>query len=349
MSYFLGQKSGNHQNLTSNFVKNPIRQINLDKDPSERWVPLMEEFKEKLMFAKPQLIKLVEDMLGTYIYPVIVTIKMLRLSGQILYVDEIQSIADFLDVSFEYVLLLQLCYEASSCCTSAITKLNNKYIFYRTMDWPIEALNCLTVDLEFVKNNKVLFRATSWIGYIGIATVTVPEKYSISMNFRLTKTPTLSTILQNARNLIGMNWPVGYLIRDICEKNLDYDDMMVNLCTALLVSPCYLTICGCEETPKIITRDTDKYTIHKSKFVVQTNCDQCKTEPNILYSIQRRDLVTKEINDRQNNFHSVDQLVNSVTKFPVVNEETIYYAIMIPKDGIHESWTNYPHDKVLRF
>lgn len=343
------------QNLTTKFLNNDLKRINLDLHPSERWIPLLNEYKERLESAKPILIKLIDDMFGTYIYPIIGVIKVLRTSGQIYYADEIQSIADFLDVSFEYILLLQLCYEANSCCTSVVTKINDEYVFYRTMDWPIDILNNLTVDLEFIKEGRLLYKATSWIGYVGIATATVPEKYSIAMNFRLTQERTMSTLFQNAKNLIGMNWPVGYLIRDVCESGTNYDDMIVRMCTSSLVTPCYLTICGCNDEPKIITRGVNDHKINRNKFVVQTNCDQNKTEPNILCSVERRTTATKEIINRDNQFRSINELITALTKSPIVNEETIYYAVMSPKSGLHFSLTYFPNvgiyknDEIIRF
>lgn len=333
------------KSIHMNFLNNKVRQINLDIEPSQRWLPLLKEYKEKLNLAKPVLIKLIEDMFGLYIYPITVTIKILLASGKIYYAEEIQSIADFLGMKFEYILLLQLCLEANSCCTSIVTKVNNEYVFYRTMDWPIEILNTLTVDLEFTKSNKVLFKSTSWVGYVGLATVTIPKKYSIAMNFRITQEPTILAIFQNAKNLVGMNWPIGYLIRDICESADDYDTMMVRLCTSDLVTPCYLTICGADNSdkPKIITRDVNDYEIMRSDYAVQTNCDQNKTTPNILFSVERRGLAIKRILENDNNFASVEELVNKMTTYPIINNETIYYAIMSPKSFTHYSYTYYPN------
>lgn len=337
--------------LVTKFLNNETKKINLDLPEKERWLSLLNEYKSKLEPVKPKFVELIEGMFGIYLYPLIATIKLLRnTSNQIMHVDEIQSIADFLDISFEYALLLQLCYEANSCCTSTVTKVNGEYTFYRTMDWPMELLNDLTVDLEFYRGGKVIFKATSWVGYIGIATATVPEKYSLAINFRLTQTPSLSAIVQNLKNAVGMNWPIGYLIRHICENELNYDQMLVNICTANLITPCYVTICGVTEKPKIVTRSPTKYEIHIDDFVVQTNCDQCKEEPDILYSVNRLYFVTKEIKLSQNNFSSVDILMSALTKFPVVNEETIYLAIMNPKTGYHCSLTNYSKsNEILRF
>lgn len=331
--------------LKDKFTKTPSYQINLDISPSKRWLPLMEVHKQVLKETVPKFEKLINSMFANTVYLAILTIKAMRATGQIMYVDEIDSIAKFIGMSFEHVLLLQICYELNSCCTSAITKSNGDYVFFRTMDWPMSWLNKLTVDLEFIQNGKILYKATSWVGYVGIATATVPNKYSIAMNFRLTKERTMTNILGNISLLVGLKWPVGYLIRQVCENNYDYDTMIVILCSSDIVSPCYLTICGVDEKPNIITRDPSAYKITRGEYAVQTNCDQCKVKPDILYSVSRRSIVTDAILKKNNSWESVDEITNDFLVNPVVNDETIYYSIMIPKNGEHYSYTYFPHKK----
>lgn len=325
--------------LENKFEKTPVYQINLDDDPSKRWIHILTKYKTELIETIPKFKELINNMFGLAIYPARLVINTMKATGKIMYAEEIESIAKFTGMSFDYILLLQICYELNSCCTSVVTKLNGNYVFFRTMDWPLSWLNKLTVDLEFVKNGNVLFKATSWVGYVGIATATLPKKYSIAMNFRLTKDQSLINILGNINMLIGMKWPIGYLIRDVCENDMDYERMLVTLCSSPLVSPCYLTICGIENKPKIITRDPNGYTITKKEYTVQTNCDQWLNEPNILYSVERRTLVTNAIEKEHNYWSSENKLIKKLLVHPVVNEETIYYSIMNPTIGSHESFT----------
>jgi hypothetical protein len=45
----------------------------------------------------------------------------------------------------------------------------------------------LTVDVDFQKNNQTIFKATTWIGYVGVLTgMRVSDGYSVSVNFRHT-------------------------------------------------------------------------------------------------------------------------------------------------------------------
>lgn len=329
--------------LIAKFVDNKTYKVDLDLPPSQRWQVLLNDYRHELEEAIPKFRELINAMFGMALTPAYIVINTTKLFGGILYQDEIQSIADFVKIPFEDILLLQLCYELNSCCTSVVTNVANEKTFFRTMDWPLDFLNKLTVDLEFHKSGRTIFKATSWVGYVGIATATVQEKYSVAMNFRLTKDRTLTSMLSNIYALLNMKWPVGYLIREVCASECSYNKMLVDFCKSSVVSPCYLTICPAStELPFIITRDPDGFEITEGEYVVQTNCDQCKTEPDILYSVNRRVLATSVIAQNGNNFSSVDQLSRSMLKAPIVNEETIYYTIMNPRSGLHYSATYYP-------
>lgn len=314
------------------------RKINLDLPSDKRWIDILTEFKPELLVAKDRMKLIIDKMLGSSYYLIVPMIKSFKLFKSIMFLDELQSIANVMEMSFEYVLMLQLCYEISSCCTSAITKIGDDYVFFRTMDWPMDFLKDLTINLDFVKDGKTIFTATTWVGYVGLLTTTVPQKYSIAVNYRRTQDVSLSSISKNIISIMNMNWPIGYLIRDICEKNLSYKNMLHCICKAKLVSPCYVTICGTIERPKIITRDPDGYKIYKHNYVVQTNCDQNKVTPDILYSVCRREKIIKSIEDNKNNFKNVDTIIKEFYIDPIKNDETIYYTIMVPKLGMHNAF-----------
>lgn len=308
-------------------------EIDLDLPPNQRWNEILDDYKEILIKVIPHLKKIIDTSLGYSYYIIYPIIKAYILANKIKYYEELQAIAIKLNISFQYVLLLQLCYEASTCCTSAVTKIENNYTMFRTMDWPLDFLKKLTIDLIFTKKGKVVFYATSWVGYIGILTATVPKKYSLAVNYRRTENITFNSIIKNTLNVMKMHWPIGYLIREVCTNNLSNIEMKDMLCNSALVAPCYITICFADREPEIITRDTNNFKIHKNKFVVQTNCDQNKISPDILYSVERRNNVTKLFTN--NTFKHIDELLINILKYPVINNETIYYCVMDPMNGVH--------------
>lgn len=323
-------------------TKSPKRILNLDLPANQRWNDILDEFNPQLEKIKPILIKLIEQYIGKLYYLISPIIKTFSALGKIMYYDEIKAISEKIKISFEYVLMLQLCYEASACCTSIATKVNNINVFFRTMDWPLDFLKDLTIDLEFQKKGKTVFYATSWIGYVGILTATVPEKYSLAVNFRNTKNLSISSVIGNITSIISMYWPIGYLIRHICEENMPYEKMLHHLHKTYLVSPCYITVCNSSNEPVVITRDPVGYKDMNNNYIVQTNCDQCDQNKkylpnNILYSLQRSKLANKIIKKYNNNFESIENLVSLLFNYPIDNDETIYYSIMIPSENIHYS------------
>lgn len=312
--------------------------IDLDLPESERWNKLLEEYKNELKLIVPYMKQMIDELLGYSYYPIIAFIKTYRALGKfIMYEKEIQAIADKIGMSFEYTLMMQLCYEATACCTSVVTRVDGNYTFFRTMDWPLSFLKSLTVDLTFQKDGKTLFYVTTWVGYIGALTVTVPEKYSMAVNYRRTQDITFSGIVRNVFNILGMHWPIGHLIRDICEHTTDVAKMKERISTSPLVSPCYITVCYSDDKPEVYARDVADTTMVTNEFVVQTNCDQGKCEPDILYSVLRRQKVTELIERSGNDFITDMDMVHQLLDFPVLNDETVYYSVMSPKFGVHYS------------
>jgi hypothetical protein len=102
------------------------------------------------------------------------------------------------------LVLLQLVYEASAACTSIIVpqdpakvscpiaphpRLDSTLIVHvrvcvcsrgqasapqhiRTMDWGMEFLRPLTIEVDFVKGGRTQYLATTWVGYVGVLTGT---------------------------------------------------------------------------------------------------------------------------------------------------------------------------------
>jgi hypothetical protein len=73
------------------------------------------------------------------------------------------------------LVLLQLVYEASAACTSIVvpqdpTQGDSIPQHIRTMDWGMEFLRPLTIEVEFTKGGRTLYVATTWVGYVGVLT-----------------------------------------------------------------------------------------------------------------------------------------------------------------------------------
>jgi hypothetical protein len=144
------------------------------------------------------------------------------------------------------------------------------------------------------------------------------------------------TLLKNLYRTITLKWPIGYLIRDIISKDYDIDDCSYYLHISDLISPCYITMFVPNHKSCIITRNCDSVENIRDDNLIQANCDFDKVEPNILYSLQRRDKVAevqRYIDEKMfpimgsdgEPTYDINLILEKLLVFPIINEETIYY------------------------
>jgi hypothetical protein len=204
------------------------------------------------------------------------------------------------------------------------------------MDWDINFLRDLTIELEYMKNNESIAIVTTWVGYIGVLTGVSINKYSISINSRKSN----YAFWSNLYRTINMCYPISFIIREVFENKMNYKEMCQKLESVYLISPCYITICSPLKTEsKIIIRDV--YYTETELFgekLIQTNIDsENDTSQNILYSSERIALTKKLLNNNNNNFESNEDLLNTLNKYPIINEETVYITLLDPTN--YKSYT----------
>lgn len=330
--------------------------INLDVSPEKRWIPIIREYRDRILDVYQKMDKILNNVAGntTGSLGLWLTRKTIDMFGtKPLYYHELESIAKELKLPVNKVILLQLCYECFSACTSIIiddeTKL--KYpIHIRTMDWDDTFLRPLTINVKFVKNNQLIFEGTTWAGYVGILTGVKPNIGSVSVNYRRTKD---GTIWKNIWNTLQFKFPVGYLVRECLTYTKSYVDLKDDLEKTILIAPCYIILTGVEHnTGVVIVRDResyDTYNIHNG-VICQTNIDpkdlSFDTKQNILMSVERHCIAHELCDSLLNTLPSnVDEnvinpegIIKHFLKYPILNHESIYANVMSPV-GINS--TNY--------
>jgi len=324
----------------------PTYQINLDLPPEVRWNNVIDDYKDKLKDSLGEINELINQIAGALGKTVInianIMVKLYKLTGSIMYLDELKSISKRAEIPFERLVLMQLCYEWCSACTSIGMNIGDeeKNMHFRTMDWALPTLEKLTVNLDFYRNGELLFKSVSWVGCVGIMTGMVPGEYTIALNYRRCSNAFHKSIL----GVIGLKWPVSYLIRHTLETNTKTDQALRILGTAKLVSPCYLTVCSANGKTYVLHRgksNLDKLRVSE-RFLIQTNKDDPEDgryEDNILWSVQRyklaKQIITESICKEKN--PTPDYLFNIFNRYPIINHETIYIVVMDPKNGVFES------------
>lgn len=243
-----------------------------------------------------------------------------------MYYDELLSISNMTKISLDKLLIMQLIYELSSACTTIVTK---DKIMYRTMDWPMLFLKDLTIEVEFVKHGKALFKATTWVGYVGIFTaMNYNYHYAVAVNYRRTKEIDLMSFIGNAIATLNMKWPIGYYVREVFSKNVNYQTAKQSFKDVTFISPTYISMSS-EEECCVLTRDAEQlYNERTSLPLIQTNVDFDKSTPDILYSNQRR-VICQDV------LTNSDDFATHLSVFPIINEETIYCNVI---DPIHNTY-----------
>lgn len=309
----------------------PCYDFNLDLPAGKRWKKIFDSFGQDSI---DELRYHGSKMLSTF-SSVLVGIKMAISAfprDKILYIEELEYIAERCEMELHEVIVLQMVYEANSMCTSAVYELAGKKYFFRTMDWDTLFLKKYTIRLNVIKNSAVVAEAVGWLGLVGYFTATCKREkpYSISINFR--KTGRGSLLLNAVRVFTGC-FPVAYLLRLIINNPHTVDEAIDRMKEEDLISPAYFIVCdwhGKEDC--IITRNCDSVASVRRVCLTQANCDIVRdkeaagisyisTGDDILHSVWRLKLFEKIKGETSGDL--VDFL-----KFPILNDETIYVYYM---------------------
>jgi len=291
--------------------------------------------KDELKKVKEYIENLVTSILSKHIfkyllsYAIYAAIKLNRVK----YAEELQSISEIVDIDISHLLIMQIFYELNSCCTSVVVNSKDGYPYHlRTMDWEMNILKSITINLDVYKDKKKIYSATTWVGYVGIFTA-VNSKWSVSLNYRRTNE---SSLLMNVYKLIKGYWPNGYLIREVMESNCKLEVAKNIFRNSSLISPCYFIICGKYINEGYIirrganTKCLNDISLKEKGFIIQTNIDDINTKEDIMMSKQRLKLLNENIHEGI----EVDDLCHLFNQYPITNYSTIYTSLMIPKLNI---------------
>ncbi|AKI80368.1 acid ceramidase-like protein [Acanthamoeba polyphaga mimivirus] len=301
--------------------------FDLDLNAEVRWVKIFDAFKDKITDLKSHLVNLLKphdsslkivSMLSGFINP-----------ENILHYGEIKYITDRLGMKMYEIIILQLVYEITAACTSAVIDVGDNKLFLRTLDWPLEFLKDFTIGLNIIRGNKKIGQTITWIGYLGFLTAwNHKHNYTIAINYRTSTESNqskLAKIIKNIQRTITLKWPVGYMVRYLIENEKPIEKVIAFTTEVQLISPCYITVYISDGQSFVVTRDCHRTVDIRTDNLIQTNCDFGKNKPNILYSVERRDYVESVIASITTDT-CPDKLIKTLLKFPVVNEDTIFWV-----------------------
>jgi N-acylethanolamine-hydrolysing acid amidase len=137
------------------------------------------------------------------------------------YFQEVEGMANYMDINLNLLIAMQFAYDLSAFCTSIIVADNStgNVIHARNLDFlNPEMMRQITYEANFYRNGTFLYRATMFAGLNGVMTGERPNAFSISLNSR---TPSnrvnIGNIILNIGAYIFSAPQVTKVIRDTLE------------------------------------------------------------------------------------------------------------------------------------
>ncbi|KAF7663910.1 hypothetical protein LDENG_00195880 [Lucifuga dentata] len=333
--------------------------VDLDLPPSKRWSALITEKKTDLI----ELIQAIKDLAnafvpsGRLIELVDITLPLMVDTLPYPFGDEIKGIAAASGVPLGEVTLFNIFYEVFTVCTSVIAEDANGKLFHgRNLDfglflgwdeknksWIIsEKLKPLVVNIDFKRNNQIVFRSTNFAGYVGMLTGIKPHTFTLTMNERFSLDGGYIGILEWILGKRDGMW-MSFLTRSVLENATSYKEAKTHLAETKLLAPAYF-ILGGNQTGEacIITRsrlfsldiweidlDLDRW------YVLETNYDHWK-EP--FFLDDRRTPAMRCMNQTKQTNISLKTMYDVLSTKPVLNKLTTYTTLMDVSEGKLESY-----------
>ena len=182
----------------------PWFDVDLDAPAKERWKHVVRPFKNEILAVFDVLAEFFTIIPGIPIWDLLSNITRDAMEkGMIMqpYRDEVEGIAEELGCDLGHLTFLNLFYEMSRFCTSIVAQTaDNKDLYHaRNLDfgqffmWNIqsktwglsEALKRVTINVNFNRGGKLLFKASTLAGHVGALTAMMPYRFSLSMNAKV--------------------------------------------------------------------------------------------------------------------------------------------------------------------
>ncbi|KAJ9217241.1 hypothetical protein DTO166G4_1296 [Paecilomyces variotii] len=218
----------------------PIYKIDLSLPPAERYIELASIYRIQL-----RSISHIFDDLVSSIHPNIplgLVHKLARLCMRRLYTseetEEIRGISKATDIPLHLLVAFNVLLDLLMGCTSGGVRVKphrdateTKMLHFRTLDWGMDALRELVVQLDYVRGpdtEKVLARSITYVGFVGVLTG-VRKDLSLSLNFRPTHNVVswVSNFLFYANHLLvlfGIRPSIASLLRQYIVPELNDKD-----------------------------------------------------------------------------------------------------------------------------
>lgn len=234
------------------------------------------------------------------------------------------------NLSLNDLILLNSGYEFG--CTSISTQ---GYLL-RNMDWELDFLEKMTIQVDFYEKNILKFSCVTWPGLVGVFTG-MNSKFAASINYRKTLQSNMSLTFKKLFNTYKLNCIV---LRDALQGGLDYNQAVEHCKSSNILGSVYFNLVGHGENCVVVRGPSTNEVI--KDFVVQTNHDLqleklslmeiskwADGDQLLLSSIERKEKALELVSDfdPENPFYILNQ-------YPISNNCTVYSCVMHPGKSI---------------
>lgn len=320
--------------------------VDLDAPPEHRWTQIIDDYKHHIRaidaYARNVMILIFGSIIGPPI-DAIVRCVLKTFAGRAAYAAEMKAVAKQAGMDLGRLLIMQHIYETAACCTSIVAAdANGQPLHIRCMDWGMDMLKPLTIEVDVRKGGRTIFLATTWAGFLGVFTGMRPGEWSCSLNYRATQG---GSVWHNLKALVKGASPAGFLIRHLLESEADFSVATHALATTPLVAPCYLAIAGAQPGQGVLITRNRRSEEHRWQLgrdandaIVQTNIDHWSHDwrRNVMESIERRQVAVDAFEQLRGQSLpvTVDWLWTLLSTRPIRNKITLYATLMIPGQSV---------------
>lgn len=274
----------------------PVYRINLSLPPSERYTELARLYRDRMRSVRSIFDELLIALSPKIPVKVVHWIARVFLHGLSTReeTEELQGISRATDIDIYLLVCFNTGLDLLMGCTSGGVRTINgsetKMLHFRTLDWGMEKLRSLVVQLEFVRNEnpqQVLATSVTYVGFVGVLTG-VRKDLSLSLNFRPTHESSnkFSFYLNHILVLLGKRPSVSSLLRQ-CLFSFEpksrrsgsrltlhsLDDIVINM-PKQPSTAAYLIFSDGQRTVTMEKDVNSAFTRSDTQFIVITNNDQ---------------------------------------------------------------------------
>jgi hypothetical protein len=268
----------------------PIFTIDLSLPPVERYVEVALYFKDKIHNLTCLFDELVEDVLPNVSVKFVKGLARLALhrlhrseeNEEIRGISRATGVDMYLLVAFNVLLDCLMGCTSGACITKEPESPQTKLLHFRTLDWTMDELRGIVVQLNYVRSPsaEILASSVTYAGFVGVLTG-VRRELSISLNFRPNHDK--SSRLANFRFyshlllvLLGLRPSISSHLRQILfTRNVPSLASLEDTFPTTPTTSCYLTACSSTEAVTFEKDHRNAQLRSSTTFIVTTNHDVC--------------------------------------------------------------------------